>query len=454
MLPRHEEDGQETCLDPVVVVGGGFLTMELAGTIAKYRDDKVPVTVVLSRDRMLPGLFGAPTKDENERAAGDGAEHDVGKPKEADGVPGARDVAEFYERQLVKIGVRFVREHRCLRLWAADEEGDFPTMEGPAISLQRTRPRHFGPAQPQFRGSRGVVVEARHGGDLAWLPARFVVLALGSIPNSEVFAKSLDLSGDGAILVDATCRASHASGDVYAIGDVATAPLPLSRENEVRLPFESSAKAMATFVAETIWDGHLKHALGGHAPPAEGNVSAKIYDPVPLIRSRFLDLDWEFHGRNLGDVVPLGLESYASTKVFGAFWVLDNRVVGCFLEGGTPSQRAALPEIARLQPQITRVQKFRKLSLDQFLDDPRCLEPPELAPGEFQAELDVECIVEAFQRYDFSGDGFAKTASIGELMRDLGADWDAEEEAEALRALDPYGNNMVSLDAFTHWWAN
>ena len=66
----------------------------------------------------------------------------------------------------------------------------------------------------------------------------------------------------------------------------------------------------------------------------------------------------------------------------------------------------------------------------------------------------VECIVEAFQRYDFSGDGFAKTASIGELMRDLGADWDAEEEAEALRALDPYGNNMVSLDAFTHWWAN
>ena len=28
------------------------------------------------------------------------------------------------------------------------------------------------------------------------------------------------------------------------------------------------------------------------------------------------------------------------------------------------------------------------------------------------------------------------------------------QEAEALRALDPYGNNMVSLDAFTHWWAN
>jgi len=52
-------------------------------------------------------------------------------------------------------------------------------------------------------------------------------------------------------------------------------------------------------------------------------------------------------------------------------------------------------------------------------------------------------------------EGPAPAASLlGELMRDLGADWDAEEEAEALRALDPYGNNMVSLDAFTHWWAN
>ena len=34
------------------------------------------------------------------------------------------EVAEFYERQLVKVGVRFVREHRCLRLWQTDEDRD------------------------------------------------------------------------------------------------------------------------------------------------------------------------------------------------------------------------------------------------------------------------------------------------------------------------------------------
>ena len=43
---------------------------------------------------------------------------------------------------------------------------------------------------------------------------------------------------------------------------------------------------------------------------------------------------------------------------------------------------------------------------------------------------------------------------MGDLMRDLGADWDAEEEKEALRALDPLGSNQVSLECFTEWWLN
>ena len=52
-------------------------------------------------------------------------------------------------------------------------------------------------------------------------------------------------------------------------------------------------------------------------------------------------------------------------------------------------------------------------------------------------------------------EGPAPAASLlGELMRDLGADWDAEEEKEALRALDPLGSNQVSLECFTEWWLN
>ena len=52
-----EADGQETCSDPVVIVGGGILTMELAAKIARFRGQKVPVTVVLSRDRIMPKIF-------------------------------------------------------------------------------------------------------------------------------------------------------------------------------------------------------------------------------------------------------------------------------------------------------------------------------------------------------------------------------------------------------------
>ena len=123
-VAAKEADGQETCSDPVVIVGGGILTMELAAKVARFRGQKVPVTVVLSRDRIMPKVFREDIAPEA-------------------GSLGAKDVAEFYERQLIKCGVKFVREHRCLRLWDVDESGEFPTMEGPAISLQRTRPRRF-----------------------------------------------------------------------------------------------------------------------------------------------------------------------------------------------------------------------------------------------------------------------------------------------------------------------
>ena len=76
----------------------------------------------------------------------------------------------------------------------------------------------------------------------------------------------------------------------------------------------------------------------------------------------------------------------------------------------------------------------------------------ELGPGEFNAELDAKYIAIAFDKY--GRDGQAKTQAMGDLMRDLGADWDAEEEKEALRALDPLGSNQVSLECFTEWWLN
>ena len=109
------------------------------------------------------------------------------------------------------------------------------------------------------------------------------------------------------------------------------------------------------------------------------------------------------------------------------------RVVGCFLEGGSEEEKATCEEIAEIRPRLTRMHKFRSLEVEDFLADPLAMEPPELGPGEFNAELDAKYIAIAFDKY--GRDGQAKTQAMGDLMRDLGADWDAEEEKEALRAL-------------------
>lgn len=39
-------------------------------------------------------------------------------------------------------------------------------------------------------------------------------------------------------------------------------------------------------------------------------------------------------------------------------------------------------------------------------------------------------------------------------MRELGADWDAEEEAEAAEALDPFEKGAVPFRSFVQWWKN
>ena len=148
--------------------------------------------------------------------------------------------------------MRFVRAHSVDRLWAVGEVGNFPTMEGPAISLQKTRPRPFGKAQPQFQQCRGVVLKSAHGGALAWLPARFVVLGLGATPNAELFASQLETARDGSLAVEELC-ASHVSHDVFAAGDVATFPSPALQCN-ARLAHATCARAAGAYAARAMLD--------------------------------------------------------------------------------------------------------------------------------------------------------------------------------------------------------
>ena len=40
------------------------------------------------------------------------------------------------------------------------------------------------------------------------------------------------------------------------------------------------------------------------------------------------------------------------------------------------------------------------------------------------------------------------------VMKDLGADWDGNELADALEALDPSDSGFVDLSDFVRWWSN
>ena len=78
--------------------------------------------------------------------------------------------------------------------------------------------------------------------------------------------------------------------------------------------------------------------------------------------------------------------------------------------------------------------------------------PPQLAPGEFLAELDDEIVLEAFKRHDLAGQNTVKTGALGAIMRDLGADWDEDEVREAGIAMDPTGQGTVDYQTFLGWW--
>lgn len=120
--------------------------------------------------------------------------------------------------------------------------------------------------------------------DQVWLAARFVVLGIGSIPNSELFRDNLELSADGGIMVDSSLRTSHPSGDVFAAGEIACVPAPLGGIDET------------THLATTLRSEHVTSAreMGAHAAKAMlgGAAEKEPYDPVPHMYSRLVNLSF------------------------------------------------------------------------------------------------------------------------------------------------------------------
>eukprot|EP00639_Heterosigma_akashiwo_P012665 CAMPEP_0206377684 /NCGR_PEP_ID=MMETSP0294-20121207/10312_1 /ASSEMBLY_ACC=CAM_ASM_000327 /TAXON_ID=39354 /ORGANISM="Heterosigma akashiwo, Strain CCMP2393" /LENGTH=443 /DNA_ID=CAMNT_0053826223 /DNA_START=80 /DNA_END=1409 /DNA_ORIENTATION=+ len=193
-MARVESDSQETCRDPAVVVGGGFVGFEAACALAGHCPDH-GVTLVLSQDHIFPGFFN-------------------------------EEMANFYETEMVRKGIRFARNYKVERLWPTDETGEFVTLDGPGMALGPTLPRWFGRCPAEFHPCRGVVLAHTETGAEARLAARYVVAGVGGRPNTELAQKAgLALSPDtGGIIVDGQMRTAHPSGCVFAAGDVAHFP--------------------------------------------------------------------------------------------------------------------------------------------------------------------------------------------------------------------------------------
>ncbi|CAM9539565.1 unnamed protein product [Discosporangium mesarthrocarpum] len=338
-LPEKSEGGQDA--RTVVLVGGGFVCMEVAGAIATHYPDVHPVLLV-GGPHIIPSVF-------------------------------SRDLARFYEDKLVEAGVVIHRNIRAERLWGLEEQGEFETLGGERVI--------FGPAPRGFTDCRGVVVRNK-AGRTVHVPGRVVVVGIGVVPNTKLFRDSLKLSEDGGIVVDPTCRVVSSTRDttgsrgvgeggarsvisrpVFAAGDVATFPLALEGSKLVRCEHVQNARDMAVVAARNMV-GAIKAATSNDL---EGDEEF-VYHPVPCFYSQMLNLSWMFFGVASGEVVVLGKEDFETTRTLGAFWVRGERVVGAFLEGGTAEQQAALAQVARLRPKVFTAKTLKETSLGDFLE--------------------------------------------------------------------------------------
>ncbi|EIE20462.1 monodehydroascorbate reductase [Coccomyxa subellipsoidea C-169] len=157
-----------------------------------------------------------------------------------------------------------------------------------------------------------------------------VLVGVGARPNVEMFKGQLDLLEDrpGGIKVDGNLRTSNP--DVYAVGDIAAFPLKkygiTTRQEHV-----ANCRASATHAVASIMD-----------------TSTGDYDYLPYFYSRIFDLSWQLYGINENTTATLFGDT--SSGKFGTYFVRDGKVMGAFLEGGSPEEQELMKKVAIEQP--------------------------------------------------------------------------------------------------------
>ncbi|KAL6559224.1 hypothetical protein OROHE_006593 [Orobanche hederae] len=174
------------------------------------------------------------------------------------------------------------------------------------------------------------------------LEADIVVVGVGGRPLTNLFKGQVE-EEKGGLKNNTDSFFKTSVPDVYAVGDVATFPLKLF--NEIRRV------------------EHVDHARKSAEQAVKGT-SIEEYDYLPYFYSRAFDLSWQFYGDNVGETVLFGDSNPASpTHKFGTYWIKDRKVVGVFLESGTPEENKAIAKVARVQPPVGSLDQLAREGL-------------------------------------------------------------------------------------------
>ncbi|KAK9734219.1 hypothetical protein RND81_04G123700 [Saponaria officinalis] len=179
------------------------------------------------------------------------------------------------------------------------------------------------------------------------LEADIVVVGVGGRPLTTLFKGQVE-EEKGGIKTDAFFKTSVP--DVYAVGDVATFPLKLYGETR-RVEHVDHARKSAEQAVKAVIAGQ------------EGK-TIEEYDYLPYFYSRSFDLSWQFYGDNVGNAVIFGDNDPASSEhKFGSYWIKDGKVVGVFLESGSPEENKAIAKVAKVQPKAESLDQLSKEGL-------------------------------------------------------------------------------------------
>ena len=179
------------------------------------------------------------------------------------------------------------------------------------------------------------------------LEADIVVVGVGGRPLVTLFKGQVE-EEKGGIKTDAFFKTSIS--DVYAVGDVATFPMKLYNDIR-RVEHVDHARKSAEQAVKAIKSN-------------EEGKTIDVYDYLPFFYSRSFDLSWQFYGDNVGDAVLFGDNDPASPNPkFGSYWIKDGKVVGAFLEGGSPDENKAIAKVARVQPPAVNLDLLTKEGL-------------------------------------------------------------------------------------------